>query len=121
MEILSPTPDMEALEPKMAEAAQLMSMLAHPVRLRLLCLLSAGERSVLDLAETAQLSQPATSHHLKKLRDAGIVATRRDAQTIYYSIAGREASAILETLHELYCADVDRDKKISSSQQDALA
>ena len=51
----------------------------------------------------AGLSQPAMSHHLRKLREAGLVETRRDAQTIYYSLKGREVAAVLETLHMLYC------------------
>ncbi len=96
--------DIKQLEPKMIEAAQLMEMLSVPVRLKILCSLLEGENSVLNLAETAGLSQPAMSHHLKKLRDTGLVQTRRDAQTIYYSLKGREVEAILEALHELYCS-----------------
>ena len=60
--------DISALEPKIAEAAKLMEMLSQPVRLRLMCILLDGEQSVLSLADSAGLSQPAMSHHLKKLR-----------------------------------------------------
>ncbi len=67
------------------------------------CILLEGEQSVLKLAAAAELSQPAMSHHLKKLRDAGLVQTRRDAQTIYYALRGKEVSAVLEVLHDLYC------------------
>jgi len=95
--------DMSELEPKIAEAAKLMEMLSQPVRLRLLCILLEGERSVLSLADSAQLSQPAMSHHLKKLRDADLVTTRRDGQTIFYSLKGQEVSQVLEVLHRLYC------------------
>ena len=59
--------DISALEPKIAEAAKLMEMLSQPVRLRLMCILLDGEQSVLSLADSAGLSQPAMSHHLKKL------------------------------------------------------
>ena len=96
--------DLEKLEPKMLQAAQLMEMLSQPVRLRILCILSGNEQSVLRLADAVQLSQPAMSHHLKKLRDAGLVETRRDAQTIYYSLKGAEVREIIKTLHSLYCA-----------------
>ena len=72
--------DISALEPKIAEAAKLMEMLSQPVRLRLMCILQNGEQSVLSLADSAGLSQPAMSHHLKKLRDAKLVETRRDGQ-----------------------------------------
>jgi DNA-binding transcriptional ArsR family regulator len=64
-----------------------------------------GEWSVVKLAESVDLSQPAMSHHLRKLRDAGLVQTRRDAQTIYYSLRGRAVEAVLTTLHELYCGE----------------
>lgn len=92
------------LEPKIREAAALMDMLSQPARLRILCILLEGEQSVLSLAGLVDVSQPAMSHHLKKLRSADLVQTRRDAQTIYYSLKGREVAAVLKTLHELYCS-----------------
>lgn len=95
--------DMLEMEPRMNEAAKLMEMLSQPVRLRILCILFDGEQSVLKLANMTDLSQPAMSHHLRKLRDADLVNTRRDAQTIYYSLKGPEVSAVLSMLHELYC------------------
>lgn len=96
--------DMTELEPKITDAAKLMEMLSQPVRLRLLCILLDGEQSVLNLAASVTLSQPAMSHHLKKLRDAGLVETRREGQTIYYSLKGTEVAQVLELLHHLYCA-----------------
>ncbi|MDA9100850.1 MAG: ArsR/SmtB family transcription factor [Rhodobacterales bacterium] len=96
--------DVTELEPKITDAAKLMKMLSQPVRLRLLCILLEGEQSVLSLAASAKLSQPAMSHHLKKLRDAELVETRRDGQTIYYFLKGTEVAQVLEVLHRLYCA-----------------
>jgi DNA-binding transcriptional ArsR family regulator len=93
-----------ALEPKIREASELMGMLSQPARLRILCILLEGEQSVLALADLVNMSQPAMSHHLKKLRSADLVQTRRDAQTIYYSLKGREVAEVLKTLHMLYCA-----------------
>lgn len=95
--------DVKQLEPKINDAAALMGMLAQPARLRILCILLEGEQSVLKLAELCELSQPAMSHHLKKLRDAGFVQTKRTAQTIHYSLKGEEVKAIMQTLHGLYC------------------
>ncbi len=93
----------QELEANIGPAAQLMEMLSNPVRLKILCTLLSEEMSVLALAEFAGQSQPAMSHHLKKLRDADLVTTRRDAQTIYYSLNGDEVSAVLKVLHKLYC------------------
>jgi len=95
--------DITELEPKIADAAKLMEMLSQPMRLRILCILLNGEQSVLSLAASAKLSQPAMSHHLKKLRDAKLVSTRREGQTIFYSLKGNEVSEVLAVLHRLYC------------------
>ncbi len=80
-----------------------MEMLSGPHRLHILCNLLDGEQNVTWLAEEVGLSQPAMSHHLKKLKLAGLVETRRDAQTIYYRLAGTHAREVLELLHKLYC------------------
>jgi DNA-binding transcriptional ArsR family regulator len=95
--------DISNLEEKALDAAKLLEMMAHHQRLRILCLLMDNERSVQSLADFTGLSQPAISHHLKKLRDAELVTTRRDAQTIYYSLRGNEVRSVLETLYGLYC------------------
>lgn len=96
------------LEPKFADAARLMEMLSQPVRLKVLCNLLEREWSVVRLAQQVGLSQPALSHHLKKLREAGLIEPRRDAQTIYYSLKGGEVRAILGTLYQLYCAPAEQ-------------
>lgn len=95
--------DIATLKPKIDEAASLMEMLSKPARLQILCILLEGEQSVTQLADAVQLSQPAMSHHLKKLKFADLVQTRREAQTIYYSLKGNEVATVLETLHGLYC------------------
>ena len=99
--------DIAELEPKIADAAKLMEMLSQPIRLRMMCILLSGEQSVLSLAASAKLSQPAMSHHLKKLRDADLVSTRRDGQTIFYSLKGDEVAQVLKVLHRLYCDDTN--------------
>ena len=84
-------------------AAQLLKAMANPHRLMLLCLLNQGELSVGQLNDTLALPQSSLSQHLAKLRDTGLVNTRRDAQTIYYSLASSEVKAIIATLYSLYC------------------
>jgi DNA-binding transcriptional ArsR family regulator len=61
-------------------------VLAEPTRRRILDLLEPGERSVGDLVTRLGMSQPGVSKHLRVLRDAGLVAVRRDAQRRWYSI-----------------------------------
>ena len=85
------------------DAAAMMSALSHPARLLVLCRLVEGELSVGALAQMAELSPSALSQHLAKLRALNLVKTRKEAQTVYYSLSGHEVQAILETLHELYC------------------
>lgn len=92
------------LEGDIAGAASLMTMLASEARLQILCRLLEGERSVGDLAQACRLSQPTMSQQLKRLREAGLVTGRREGQTIFYAIKGREVAAVLNTLHSLYCA-----------------
>ena len=85
-------------------AAALMGMLASEARLQILCRLLDGERSVGELAQACGISQSSMSQQLKRLKDAGLIEGRRDRQTIYYSVKGREVAAVLGTLHGLYCA-----------------
>jgi len=95
--------DARELTAKAAEAAQLLAALANESRLAILCELVDGERSVGSLVETVGLTQSALSQHLAKLRAAGIVATRRDAQTIYYRLASAAAGSVMATLAQIYC------------------
>lgn len=92
------------LEGDIAGAAALMAMLASEARLQILCRLIDGEKSVGDLTRACGTSQSTMSQQLKKLKEAGLVEGRREGQTVYYSVKGREAVAVLETLQGLYCA-----------------
>jgi ArsR family transcriptional regulator len=84
-------------------AAGLLRALSHEARLKVLCELVSGERSAGELVKAAGLSQSALSQHLARLREEGVVATRRDGQTIFYRLADPQVSRVLETLHDLYC------------------
>ncbi len=95
--------DARELTAKANEAARLLTALANERRLTILCELVEGERSVGELAATVGLTQSALSQHLAKLRAAGIVATRRHAQTIYYRLASAAAGSVMTTLANIYC------------------
>jgi len=91
-------------ERKAAEAAGLLKLLANENRLLILCRLAAvREMSVSDLAEAVHLSQSAVSQHLARMREDGLVGTRRDAQTIYYRLADPNATRLLALLQDIYC------------------
>lgn len=104
--------DLAELEASAQAAARLMKLLASEPRLILLCKLGEqGECSVGELADHTGLAQSATSQHLAKLRAEGLVATRREAQTIYYRLVDPAAARIIETLYEIYCGDRASPKK----------
>ena len=88
-----------------AKACELMKTLGHKDRLMVLCHLSAGEKSVGELAALLNISQSPLSQHLARMRKESLVKTRREAQTIYYSIASEEAARIVALMHDLYCSD----------------
>ena len=85
-------------------ASELLKSLANRHRLLILCQLIEGERPVGELAAFLGVRDSTVSQHLALLRKDGLVETRRDGQTIYYSIASPEAKRVLETLYSLYCA-----------------
>lgn len=84
-------------------AADLLKAMAHPQRLLVLCLLAEGERSVGEINRDVDLSQSALSQHLAKLREEGLVETRKEAQTVFYRLAEGPAVAVIRTLHSAFC------------------
>jgi ArsR family transcriptional regulator, virulence genes transcriptional regulator len=98
--------DRDELERNARKASILLKAMANERRLLVLCHLAQGEKSVGELERLIGLSQSALSQHLARLRRDKLVRTRREAQTIYYALAGREAGAVMETLYNLYCEPV---------------
>jgi DNA-binding transcriptional ArsR family regulator len=94
------------LEQNARKASVLLKAMANERRLLILCYLAEGEKSVSELENLVKLGQSALSQHLARLRRDRLVCTRRAAQTIFYSLSGGEAGAIMETLHALYCEPV---------------
>lgn len=86
------------------QAAALLKALAHPARLLVLCRLAEGETSVSDLQSLVGLSMSALSQHLAVLREMELVSTRRESQTIYYSLTEGPAVSVLDALYAAYCA-----------------
>lgn len=103
------TPDLDRpladVEAHAASAAALLRLLANERRLLLLCYLTAeGEVTVGRLAGRLGLSQPALSQHLARLREDGLVATRRAGTTIHYRIADPRVARLLAVLQDIHHA-----------------
>lgn len=95
--------DVSQFEASAAQAAKLLRALANERRLMILCQLADGERSVGQIQPLVGLSQSALSQHLAVLREEGVVASRREAQTIWYRIADPAALKVVGTLAEIFC------------------
>jgi DNA-binding transcriptional ArsR family regulator len=95
--------DLSLFEDSAGRAASLLRTLANERRLMILCQLVEGELSVGALQPRVGLSQSALSQHLALLREEGVVATRREGQSIFYRVADPAALRVLQTLAELFC------------------
>jgi DNA-binding transcriptional ArsR family regulator len=97
---------LRALERKAAGVAGLLGALANERRLMILCrLVEWGEGNVGSLADAVGLSQSALSQHLARMRQEGLVAFRRDGQTLWYRIADSRVEELFATLHRLFCRE----------------
>ena len=85
------------------EASGFLKALAHEGRLLILCLLIDGEKSVSEIEDMLSLRQPAISQQLARLRADGLVETRREGKSIFYSLARSEVHDIVSTLHRSFC------------------
>jgi ArsR family transcriptional regulator, virulence genes transcriptional regulator len=96
--------DLKDFADRAANASQLLKALANENRLMLLCeLLEAGEMSVSALSEAIGLSQSALSQHLARMREEGLVETRRASQTIYYRVGNPNVARVIGTLRDIFC------------------
>lgn len=95
--------EMAELHDMAAHAVELLKAMANEWRLMILCQLSEGEKTVSELQEILGLSQSALSQHLAVLRRERIVRSRKEAQSVSYSLSGDDATKVMETLHEVFC------------------
>ncbi len=105
-----------------SQAADFLKSMANENRLLILCHLSEGELSVSDLESMLGLRQPTLSQQLARLRHDGLVSTRRDGKTIYYSIASEDVGQMLEFMYNLFCsteAKAAREKMSAARKTDA--
>lgn len=96
--------ELDRMEENADKASQLLTAMANPKRLLMLCNLLDDELNVGQLSERVALGQSPLSQHLSKLRAWGLVRTRREGQQINYSLASDEVRQVLTTLYKIYCA-----------------
>jgi len=94
----------EEMERGAGKASEFLKTLSHEARLRILCLLLDGEKSVNQLGQELDMRQAAVSQQLQRLRAEQLVATRRQGKEIFYTISSGEVIKIMEVLEEIYCA-----------------
>ncbi len=82
-----------------------LKAMSHPLRLKILCTLGDREVSVQDIAEHVGTSQSNISQHLAILRDKGILASRKDANRVYYRVADSRTLRLLDMMREVFCTD----------------
>lgn len=114
-------PELESLDSNAPQVEKLLKLLAHRGRLMVLCNLMEGERSAGDLESVAKLSQSALSQHLAKLREEKIVATRRDAQRIYYRLADERTRTILSCLTQTFANELCPEPKVEAFAEAPVA
>lgn len=98
-------PEPADLARRAGEAEAFLRSIASRHRLLVLCTLLEGEMQPSELAEHAGLSQSNLSQHLAKLRDEGLVETRREGTALFYRIASNRVRPILDALHRAFCAE----------------
>jgi|SRR5690625_192108 len=105
--------EIQALNTVAKEASKLLSRLANPDRLMILCLLVGGERNVTEIGKEGGIQQPTLSQQLTVLRKDGLVTTRREGKYVYYRIANPDVLRIMQTLYEIFCAPEEKNTGVS--------
>ena len=95
--------DLQEMQAAATRACALLKALANPDRLLLLCQLTQGEFCVSELESMLGIQQPTLSQQLGVLREEKLVHTRREGKQIYYSLASKEATAVLQVLYQQFC------------------
>jgi len=84
-------------------ASRSLKAMSHPLRLKILCTLGGQEVSVQDIVEQVGTSQSNISQHLAILRDKGILASRKDANRVYYRVSDSRTLQLVSMMREVFC------------------
>ena len=108
--------NIQSMEKAAASVSHTLKLLSNPKRLLILCQVVEQERSVGELAELIGASQVTVSQQLALLRNTGLVHSRRQAQTIYYSVADDQVRSLVEFLYETFCPQPTMKKRKTSAR-----
>ncbi len=106
-QIMNHPDEHEQMAKNAKQATDFMKAMAHESRLMILCYLSGGEKSVMELEQLLALRQPTVSQQLARLRLERLITARRDGKTIYYSIADDRALKMMEVVYDIFCKNKD--------------
>jgi DNA-binding transcriptional ArsR family regulator len=103
MDVATRSTELQRMTENAKRASDFLKALAHESRLMMLCILAEGEKSVSELEQELGLRQPTVSQQLARLRADGLVTTRRDGKTIYYSVVSDDTRAIIAAIYDVFC------------------
>ncbi len=96
--------EMMAHDEDVEVAARSLKAMSHPLRLKILCVVSIGEVCVQNIVDAVGTSQSNISQHLAILRDKGVLATRKDANRVYYRVADQRTLQLVALMREVFCS-----------------
>ncbi len=89
------------------KAAHALKAMSHPLRLKILCAIGENELAVQNIVDCVGTTQSNVSQHLAKLRDKGVLASRRDANRIYYCVKDARTLSLVEMMRDVFCSRID--------------
>lgn len=85
------------------QAARALKAMSHPLRLKILCVLGAGEIGVHEIVDAVGTSQSNVSQHLAILRDKGVLRARKHANRVYYRVGDERTLQLIGMMREVFC------------------
>lgn len=97
--------DLIEKEEHIEKAARALRAMAHPLRLKILCVLGSSEVGVQEIVNAVGTSQSNVSQHLAILRDKGVLRARKDANRVFYRVGDERTLQLLEMMREVFCGE----------------
>lgn len=89
-------------------AARSLKAIAHPLRLKILCVVGGQEACVQEIVEAVGTSQSNISQHLAILRDKDVLSTRKDANRVYYRVSDQRILQLVAMMREVFCGEGEK-------------